>query len=144
MKCQKCNKNEANVQYRETINGETREICLCSRCAEETGLLERTGSMFRDMEKEMMSAFTLPFGGSVFNRPSLFGRAFFEPAFGALPDARDFFGEAPEKVKEAPSEETAETGKSKEDELKAKLLDAIAEERYEDAAKLRDEIKKLK
>lgn len=132
MKCQKCNHNEANVHYTETINGETREICLCSECAKETGILERTNSMFEEMEREMLSAFTLPFGGSIFNRRPIFGRVF--PQIGTM------FEVEPEELPKA--KEPAEAV-SKEDSLKAQLLDAIAEERYEDAAKLRDEIKKL-
>lgn len=163
MKCQKCNKNEANVRYSENINGKKREICLCSECAKETGLLERASGMFGNMEREMMSAFSLPFGGLSFGAfplgniagggflPSM--RSVFADGF---PEAGEFFdvdpvenmdlpdgsagGEKKRNEKKTPAEAKAET----EDTLKAKLLDAIADERYEDAAKLRDEIKKLK
>ena len=159
MKCQKCNKNEANVHYSETINGETREFCLCSECAKEMGILEKTEGMFRNMEREMMSAFTLPFAGlslggfglpfGGFSRKGLGERrSAFAPTF---PEAGEFFDTDPVEnmtIASAPDgqkkEEKNEAGPDDINTLKAKLLDAIADERYEDAARLRDEIKKLK
>lgn len=170
MKCQKCNKNEANIQYRESINGQTREICLCTECAKESGMLDRTSEMFRNMEREMMSAFTFPFGGS-----SLFGSSF-SSLFGGTPlslsllgggnpfstaaEAGGFFETdpvegmetvAPDKNKPAGKnasinnkEVKAEKRPETVDELKSQLLDAIGDERYEDAARLRDKINKLK
>ena len=33
MKCQNCNKNEANVRYTQIINGEKEELFLCDKCA---------------------------------------------------------------------------------------------------------------
>lgn len=156
MKCQKCNKNEANVQYRESINGQTREICLCSECAKESGLLSHTSEMFRNMEREMLSAFTFPFGRSI--GASLFGGTPIslsllggESPFAPAPELGGFFENDPvEGMESAPPEKTgtkkeARPEKKPEtvDELKAQLLDAIGDERYEDAAKLRDRIKKL-
>lgn len=44
---------------------------------------------------------------------------------------------------DSPKEEPSKVASSKTDELKEKLKQAIKEERYEDAAKIRDEIKKL-
>ncbi len=164
MKCQKCNKNEANIQYRESINGSEREIFLCSDCARESGLLNHTSELFRNMEREMMRSFTFPFGGQ-----SLLGDTF-GSLFGGTPlslsllggvspfadtaEAGGFFetdpvegleSVAPEKKEKHTKKETkAEKKAETEDELKARLLDAIAEERYEEAARLRDKIKKIK
>ncbi len=148
MKCQKCGKNEASVQYRENINGNIREICLCSDCAKESGLLKKTESIFAGMQREMLSAFAFPFGGR-----SLLGSMFSSP-FGAFPEIGDSFFESDpveglEAIEEAPKKEPEKKKAAKKapetvDELKAQLLDAIADERYEDAAKLRDKIKKLK
>ncbi len=168
MKCQKCNKNEANIQYRESINGATREICLCSECAKESGLLSHTTEMFRDMEREMMSAFTFPFGGrgllgssfsSLFGGTPLSLSLLGGDTFDAATEAGGFFETDPVEGMEnvGGKEKTVEksnTVKNKDakaenrpetvDELKAQLLDAIGDERYEDAARLRDKIKKFK
>ncbi len=37
MLCEKCNKNEATVHYRQNINGDVNEINLCPQCAAELG-----------------------------------------------------------------------------------------------------------
>lgn len=169
MKCQKCNKNEANIQYKESINGKTREICLCSECARESGMLDHTSEIFRNMEREMMSAFTFPFGGqSLLGSPfsSLFGGTPLslsllgsENPFADTAEADGFFETDPvegmetvttgkdDKAKNAGTinkESKAEKRPETIDELKAQLLDAIGDERYEDAARLRDRINKLK
>lgn len=144
MKCKKCGKNQANVQYSENINGNVREIFLCSECAKESGLLRKTENIFTDMQREMMNAFAFPFGGH-----SLLENGFSSP-FAAFPEIGDsFFERDPVEGLEtlnAPNENKKPEKKEDEtvDELKAMLLDAIADERYEDAAKLRDKIKKLK
>ena len=36
MKCQRCNKNEANTHYTQIINGKKKEYFLCSECAHES------------------------------------------------------------------------------------------------------------
>ena len=49
MLCQNCNKNEATTYYKETINGQTRELHLCPECAAKlTGSAPSFGSMFSD------------------------------------------------------------------------------------------------
>lgn len=144
MKCQKCNRNEANVRYSETVNGRTREIRLCGDCAKEAGLLDRTRAMFGDMEREMMSAFALPFGGSAFGRRML--GSFFRPSAAELGGffSAETAGDMPEAARESEPAPAADPKLETENDLKARLLDAIAEERYEDAAKLRDKIKSVK
>ena len=38
MLCQKCHKNEANVRYTEVVNGEKIEMRLCEQCSHKLGL----------------------------------------------------------------------------------------------------------
>jgi protein arginine kinase activator len=40
MKCQNCGIEEANVKYYENINGEKREIMLCNNCAKNLNLID--------------------------------------------------------------------------------------------------------
>lgn len=152
MKCQKCNKNEANVQYRESVNGVTREICLCEECARETGLLNKTSNMFAKMERQMLNAFANPFGRRALGGGFL-GDSFFTEPFAEIggffendpvEDMRLPITEAPANDKKERKNGQKEASAETEETLKAKLLDAIADERYEDAAKYRDKIKKLK
>ena len=37
MKCQNCGNNEVNYHYTQIVNGEKKEIALCSKCANELG-----------------------------------------------------------------------------------------------------------
>ncbi len=134
MKCQKCNTNEANVRYTETINGSTREMCLCSECARESGILGRTEDMFSRLERQMISVFANPFSAP------LMGRGLF---VASAPCVGGSCSEA-EAIEPPHKEEVLAPERTGEDAIKAKLLDAIADERYEDAAVLRDELKKLK
>ena len=38
MKCENCGKNEANVKYTQIINGEKKQLFLCSECSEKLGI----------------------------------------------------------------------------------------------------------
>lgn len=145
MKCEKCGKNIANVHYRKNINGAVTEQHLCSECAgeidDEIGFFGRDflGDMFDDM-----------FGRSLFSGFGLMPALI--PAF-MLPGYGVSFGE---KAEESPAEDTNSDKKlsdekiipeiSKKREIKmlrAQLKTAIDEERYEDAAVIRDKIREL-
>ncbi len=54
MLCEKCKKNQATVHVKQTINGETKEMYLCSHCADEEGVTKNMS--FNNM-----------FGSSFFN-----------------------------------------------------------------------------
>ena len=38
MLCQKCKMKQANVFFKQTINGKTTQLCLCEDCAAESGI----------------------------------------------------------------------------------------------------------
>lgn len=172
MLCQNCNKNEATTYYKETINGQTRELHLCSECAAKlTGSAPSFGSMFSD------PFFSNPFG-SFFAEP--FGAALQSPFGGVaqaigggrrcptcgmteselrrtgragcgdcyqnfsdilMPYIKKLHGAAAH-VGSTPA--AADQPKANPVEgLKAKLADAVKTENYEEAARLRDEIRRL-
>ena len=88
MKCQKCGKEEVNFHYSSNINGEIREIRLCSGCAAEAGYTEAfTGP------DEMFS--------EVFNGFIRQGSAFF-PLFGMDMPMHSMFGVRPSSIVRAP------------------------------------------
>lgn len=180
MKCEKCGKNEANMYYKESINGQTREMHLCSACANEMNLDSQFHQAFADMKSGFGSFFDSSF-------PSLFGNGFTPllssmmdtAPFGILPDTerrcptcgmtlRDLrrngragcpdcyhtFSDvlnpyihrvqgADSHIGSAPqSEQATRPKKCVLDNLKEKLQDAIKSENYEEAARLRDEIRR--
>ncbi len=60
MKCQKCNKRDANTHITKIINGVKTELYLCSQCAEQSGELADFGLGF---DKEFDNFFSGFFGG---------------------------------------------------------------------------------
>lgn len=158
MLCQNCGKNEVNFRYTQVINGEKREIALCDKCAKKLGLESL------DFSREIEDLFNMSFAESFlpsFARTNMLGSRNLGTIFNNDIFSNLFFGEVsqePEKIETTSSLSDAEKQdvlkdienatkknkqESKKQKLESELEKAIKEERYEDAAKIRDEIKKL-
>lgn len=159
MKCDKCN-NEANFHYQSNVNGEKTEYHLCPECAEKEGFGEmmslRPRSMMRSFFNEpFMGMLTSPFGGFG-GFEGFFGRTAIAPK-----DETNVQIEEPSKAENsAPTENVTKEAAEKKDNipetvcdeynkrrqiaaLRYKMKAAIITEDFEEAAKLRDEIKEL-
>ena len=130
MKCQKCNKNEANFHSVTKVNGKVTEKHLCSKCAKnekefQRDFLEsfRGDSIFDDFFSDFKT--TLSYFTNPFTNFSL-----------------DFDDENKKVEPEKISDEEKKANEIKK--LDLELKKAVVEERYEDAIVLRDKIKKLK
>ena len=145
MRCDRCGKNEATFYYKSNINGKVTQVHLCPQCAEELGYTDSfrsagmTGGLFGDF-------FYRPFG-------------MLEPFFDGLgarmltefPEPVDVLGQARESTPAAEEqgdllpkdEQDALTKQRKRNALQTQLNLAVEEERFEEAAKLRDELKAL-
>ena len=55
MLCQNCGKNEATMYFRQTVNGQTKEMHLCPECADQLGVNNQFAQSFH-------SSFAKPFG----------------------------------------------------------------------------------
>ena len=145
MKCENCGRNEANFIYRSSINGRKEEHHLCQTCAEKLGYTQR----FFSKRPSMLDSF---FDNDAFfgSTPSLMGRMLESP-FDNFFDTMPAIGAAP--VQEV-QEEKKDNLMSHEDQnhfsylrqmnaLKQAQEKTIAEEDFERAAELRDEIHKL-
>jgi len=146
MKCDRCGKNDATFYYKSNINGRVTETHLCQSCAREMGY-GRSGrnSFFGDSF----------FGDDWFSRP--FGML--EPLLGGFgsrlltefPQPVDVLEQAQTDTArddggagQLPKEEAASLAlERKRNALKTQLRNAVEEERFEDAARLRDELKSL-
>ena len=144
MKCQNCGMNDATFYYRSNVNGRVTEQHLCAECAGKLGFARnmRPAGFFDD------DFFTRPF-------------RLFEPLFGGLggrlltefPEPVDVTEEARTAVAEQEQPRAACLVDGAEQErlrqerqrnaLQAQLRNAIDTENYEEAARLRDELKKL-
>ena len=182
MKCKNCGKKEANVRYKQIINGVKKEMNLCEDCARELGigrdlnfnmsmnLPSFLGGFFDDYN---MDSFMPTIGslrqencktcGTTYNEfvnTGLFGcmdcydmfADRLDPILKNIYGSNRHVGRKSKKLdksivknmeeKKKELEEKKNEGKDKVEILQEKLKQAIKEERYEDAAKLRDEIKK--
>lgn len=153
MKCENCGNNEVTFVYRSNINGKITEKHLCSRCAAEQGY---TRNLAESRERLMRSFFHDDF----FGRSMLDG--FLLPRMGVHSLGEeifdDFFREMPALTAEAPQEPVAAEKKEqlveekeqgrfarmrKLNALRLEMKKAVRKEDFEQAAKLRDEIRTL-
>ncbi len=141
MRCEHCGRNEATFHYQSTVNGRTEEAHLCPACAAELGYTDGDGmgGLFSDPFESVFSFLPSMFGG--------FGEFFSEPRL--TPAARRTLQLSP--APDAPCYETESLlGEAEEQEvrrecarnsLEVRLREAIDAEDYEQAARLRDELK---
>lgn len=148
MKCENCGRNEATFYYKSNVNGKVTQLHLCQECAEKMGL---TSSMRRSMSPMR-----------IFGDDDFFTRPFslLEPFFGGFgsrlltefPEPVDITQQARQTAAQPES-----TGKPLMDEsesadlknqrrrnaLQNQMKAAIEAENFEEAARLRDELKQL-
>ncbi len=145
MKCQNCGKNEATFYYKSNINGRVMESHLCPECARQLGLVQ-------DMRRPMMSSF--------WDDDDFFTRPFrmLEPLLGGFgsrlltefPEPVDVTQQA-RRAAEEPREDNLVQGDEREqlsrrrqrNALETQLRHAVETENFEEAARLRDQLRSL-
>ena len=164
MLCQNCKKNEATTHLKQIINGDMAESHLCSDCASHLGysdmfsgfglnLSELFGSLLGDTMPSLGAgaAPRCPKCGTAFSdivREGKVGcaecyRTFYDKL---LPSIQRIHGKIKHSGKTsqgAPAEVKVETTAEKIEKLKAEMNKAVAAQEFEQAAKIRDEIKAL-
>ncbi len=165
MLCQKCNKNQANTHIKTIINGKLSEYALCNDCAKEMGYSNfLSGFDFHDLLGGLFDNFSLrdstekcPKCGSTFDDIISTGKIGcakcysvfhdkLKPTIQRIHGTTEHKGKTPEKSALSISEKRTEITISRSGEIEQKKLllkNAIDEQRFEDAAKIRDEIKSL-
>lgn len=172
MLCQHCNQNEATTHIKKNINGHREEMHLCSECARELGVMDefRMPAMNDLFGNSFLGNF-LGAGVAAMNslagveRCATCGSSFNDIVKGGhigCSDCYEKFGEKLEpsirKIhgktkhigkfisydeKSEPEKEESKAEVNQIDALKKQLDTAVKEQRFEDAAVLRDKIKKL-
>lgn len=171
MKCDKCN-NPASVIFKQNINGKVTQQCLCEKCANELNIdmdMKKINDEFTDIFENM---FNLNFGNYLeIDRPKIkkcevCGNTYedfihktklscencyktfnteLDNVIKKIQGSNKHIGKQYVQMEDSKTEAKQKKKEEKEitiDELKEKLNQAIKEERYEDAAIYRDEIKK--
>ena len=165
MLCQSCGKNQANTHIKRVINGELTEYMLCEKCAAKLGysnIFENfgfgfdfdnlLGSFFANNEPQLMPMGNkrCDFCGSSFEDISNTGKVgcakcydtFFDQL---MPSIKRIHGNTKHAGKFGSKSGGKESAlKSKIQALNEKMKVAISEQNFEEAAKIRDELKNLK
>ncbi len=139
MKCQKCGERNANVRYSQNINGRKSEVCLCSECASELGILNNITSDFGF--GNMFSDFFDDFGGL---RLMKIPKIFLDVDSKVDARERDYYDrtnpELDEALRKITNKNKSLTEKQK---LEKELKECIENENYERAAEIRDILRKM-
>lgn len=162
MLCSHCNKKEANFHYKQVNNGSYTELHLCSDCARELGYLPNAEPGFSLGLEDMLGEFLdlakhgQPQAKSLMCSDCGTSYAEFKKTgFAGCDKCYEVFSSDVESILRRIQPSTTHKGKiagpkgekiqraNEIKELKEKLRTAVADERYEDAAKLRDTIKEL-
>ncbi len=134
MKCQNCGERDANVRYYQNINGRKQEVFLCSECADELNIMDGFSNF------DMFSDFLGDFGGlRLLEMPRLL-----RIKTPRILEDQNYYDRTNPELEEALKDITSRNkGLSKKAKLEKELQDCIKEEKYERAAEIRDELKKM-
>lgn len=170
MKCQHCNQNEATTHIKKVVNGKKEEMYLCSECAKELGVMDefRMPTMSEMFSDSFLGNF-LGAGVAAMNslagvdRCSSCGSSFNDIVNSGRIGCADCYDKFEDKLEPSIRKihgKTKHIGKfitysddekkaeekpqvSELDSLKEQLKTAISEQRFEDAAVIRDKINEL-
>ena len=141
MKCERCGRNDATFYYQSNINGRVTQVHLCPDCAAELGYTSRLEQGFRPFRRSFFDPFSLLEDfGMLSNRMTEFPAPLEEAARAAA------------GIEDTPDTPVGLVGRDEEvrlqkerqrNALENQLKAAVDDENYEEAARLRDELKKL-
>lgn len=150
MLCEKCGKRNATVMYTQIVNGKKSSLNICSQCAAGESLFDNFGSLLSFGTRHDTERTVCPLCGMTLAEFTHKGRmgcgkcyeTFRHQAKTMLQKIHGTSVHTEEKVQtEISKKESPQKEKSELEILKEKLSRAIAEEKYEEAAVIRDEIK---
>lgn len=164
MLCQNCGKNEATTHIKQIINGDMAESHLCSDCASHLGysdmfsgfslnLSELFGGFLGDMMPSISSGKSQRCSkcGTSFDEIARDGRVgcadcyrtFYDKLLPSIQRIHGKIKHSGKTVSAVPEQPRVETKEEKIEKLRAAMNDAVAKQDFENAAKIRDEIKAL-
>lgn len=161
MKCENCGVNEATVRYYQNINGDKKQLHLCSDCAESLGFTSFSNifsPMFLDSKnydflEEPQVCNVCHYSFDDYLKTGLFGCPNCYESFQDRLDSLFLklhgktrhveLGKENKTKKEVTEKSNLSKKDNKLDELKEKLKALIEEEKYEEAAVIRDKIKEI-
>ena len=149
MLCQNCGKNEANIRYTQIINGSRKELALCDECAAKLGIEKMSltmgfGNLFGDFFNDFAETAQLPELSISTAHCKKCGLTLEDFVHTGKFGCEECYDTPEQKEYKENKEEFKEETVDKKAKLEQEMKQAIAEERYEDAAKIRDQLKEVK
>lgn len=151
MLCEKCGKRNASVMYTQIVNGKKSSLNLCSQCASGESLFDNFGSLLSFGTRPEVASAVCPLCGMTLSEFTHKGRmgcgkcyeTFHRQATAMLQKIHGTSVHTTQSVQEEkdPTPEKPKKEKSELEVLKEELQKAITEEKYEEAAILRDKIR---
>ena len=159
MKCSNCGKNNANISYKQNINGEVTNLNLCESCAKKLGIFNSFDDIFTPMVLDW--GYVLPeeikckncgYTLSKYKSTGLFGCPSCYDTFKKEVDSillkiqgknRNIESKNDRAIVKNVKEKIKSKKKNELEELKDELQKLIKEEKFEDAAIVRDKIKAI-
>lgn len=160
MKCEKCNQKEATVFFEQTLNGAHTSYHLCAACAEQMkkesfgGGFGLGGDLFTDLfgfgtsARVASAAKSCPLCHTTFATIRREGKVACPKCYETFaeelaPTIRSLHGKATHTGRAPAARHTVRQKKNELESLRDQLRAAIESERYEEAAKLRDQLHAL-
>ena len=171
MNCDNCHEHDATVHFQQIVNGQSTEINLCDKCAQAKGMISFAmdkpsffGNLLSGFMEEQKTVDGIEKGTKVtcqcgwssddLRKSGFLGcplcyytfKESLTPILRRIHGSNRHIGKVPAKIpvkQKVNKKITKVFDPSEINDLKSKLTLAINEERYEDAAKLRDRIKRL-
>ena len=153
MLCEKCKKKNATVLYKQTVNGVSEQLALCAECANQISLgsfaedFNFFGTMFDKRPKSTPDK-VCTLCGSTYEQIAREGKVgcakcyeIFADRLG--PSIERIHGNSRHVGRKPKGAAERDQKKEQLDALRKQLSDAIAEENFEQAATLRDQIRAL-
>lgn len=168
MLCNHCKKKEAKIYYTEIINGEKKEQHLCEECAAEytsffvMDSFQNKESWLGGLLSGLLDGLSVKAAEPVCKKCGMTLDAFLKNGHIGCTECYESFGEnfsrllrniqggdthngkVPKGYSPKAKAEVKKAVLTEEDKLRLKLQQAIEKEEFEEAARLRDEIKRLK
>lgn len=143
MKCERCGQKEATFYYKSNVNGKVTEVHLCPDCAAELGYTDKLYQSFRPMRRSFFDPFSLLEDfGMLSSRMTEFPAPLEEAVRTAA--AADGGAEPTAHTGLVDQAEAERLQKERQrNSLQNRMKAAIDSENFEEAARLRDELKKL-
>ena len=150
MKCSKCGKNNANITYNQNINGEVTNLNLCEECAHKLGIFNSFDDIFSPMVLDL--DYILPeeikckkcgYTLSKYRNSGLFGCDSCYDTFKNEIDSILLKLQGKNRNVQKLESNKNDKPESQEEKLRKELEQLVKDEKFEEAAVVREKIKKL-